>query len=102
MDNGVIILSAIVLLFVGMYVYAYSFEYFERIRKARQLKMRQQAEAQYQEHKAVVEKEIKQKFKKIETRSQEIQKELQRLSEFRNEISEKYNNKNAQIDVNTA
>ncbi|MFC4721512.1 hypothetical protein ACFO5O_04200 [Geojedonia litorea] len=92
MNNGVIILSAIVLLFVGMYVYAYSFEFFERIRKERQLKMRQQAEAKYQEHKAVVEQEIQQKFKKIETRSQEIQKELQQLSEFRNKISEKYNN----------
>jgi Flp pilus assembly protein TadB len=93
MKNGAIILTAIALLFIGMYVYAYSFEYFQRLRANRKLKRSLKKEALLDEYKAKKDKERKEKFQKLEQRSQEIQMEIKRLEEFRNQVLNKNNGK---------
>ena len=93
MKNGAIILTAIALLFIGMYVYAYSFEYFQRLRANRKLKRSLKKEALLDEYKAKKDKERKEKFQKLEQRSQEIQMEIKRLEEFRNQVLNKQSGK---------
>jgi len=93
MKNGAIILTAIALLFIGMYVYAYSFEYFQRLRANRKLKRSLKKEALIDEYRAKKDKERKEKFQKLAQRSEEIQMEIKRLEEFRNQVVNKQNGK---------
>ena len=50
-------------------------------------------EALLDEYKAKKDKERKEKFQKLEQRSQEIQMEIKRLEEFRNQVLNKNNGK---------
>jgi len=95
MKNGGIILISIALLFIGMYVYAYSFEYFQRLSESRKLKKRLDKEALFNEHKALIDKARNEKFQKLSKRSQEIKEELNRLAEFKNNIQERHSKKAA-------
>ena len=89
MKNGGIILTAIALLFIGMYIYSYSFEYFEKLKENRKLKRRMEKEALIDEHRALNEKVRKEKFDKLSQRSQEIKEELKRLAEFKDQLVER-------------
>ena len=94
MKDAGIILTAIALLFIGMYVYAYSFEYFQKLKEARKEKRRLKKEALIDEHKALYDKARQEKYEKISKRSREIHEELKRLAEFRNELKERQKMKN--------
>ena len=89
MKNGGIILTAIALLFIGMYIYSYSFEYFAKLKENRKLKRQLAKEAMIDEHRAINEKARKEKFEKLSQRSQEIKEELKRLAEFKDQLVER-------------
>ena len=93
MKNGGIILAAIALLFISMYVYSYSFDYFQKLRENRKLKKRLEKEASLNEQIALNDKAREEKYNDLSKRSKEIQEELKRLSEFRNELVERQNEK---------
>jgi len=93
MKNGGIILAAIALLFISMYVYSYSFEYFQKLKENRKLKKRLEKEASLNEKIALNDKAREEKYNDLSNRSKEIQEELKRLSEFRNELVERQNEK---------
>lgn len=95
MKNGGIILTAIALLFAGIYIYSYSFEYFQKLRENRKIKKRLKKEALINEQKAFKEKAREEKFQKLSQRSDEIKQELNRLSEFKNNIQESQGKKAA-------
>ncbi len=93
MKNSGIILAAIALLFISMYVYSYSFEYFQKLKENRKLKKRLEKEASLNEKIALNDKAREEKYNDLSNRSKEIQEELKRLSEFRNELVERQNEK---------
>jgi len=94
MKNGGIILLALAIMFTGIYIYSYSFEYFQKIRENKKLKRQLKKDALIDEHKAFAEKARMEKYEKISQRSKEIHEELKRLSEFRNELKERQKMKN--------
>jgi len=102
MKNGGIILTAIALLFIGMYVYSYSFEYFQKLKEDRKQKRRLAKEAQINEYKALNEKARKEKSQKLSQRSQEIKEELQRLAEFKSQLANSQSEKKKQLGMNNA
>jgi len=93
MKNSGIILAAIALLFISMYVYSYSFEYFQKLKENRKLKKRLEKEISLNEQIALNDKAREEKYKDLSNRSKEIQEELKRLSDFRNELVERQNEK---------
>jgi len=93
MKNSGIILAAIALLFISMYVYSYSFDYFQKLKENRKLKKRLEKEASLNEQIALNDKAREEKYKDLSNRSKEIQEELKRLSDFRNELVERQNEK---------
>ena len=100
MKNGGIILTAIAILFLAMYVYSYSFDYFARLRENMKLKKQAKKEALLNEQKAINAKVREEKFRKLSKRSREIQEELERLAEFRNNLLKKQEEKKKIIKVN--
>ena len=90
MKNGGIILVALAIMFTCIYIYSYSFEYFQKLRENRKLKRN----ALIDEHKAFADKARKEKYQKISERSKEIHEELKRLTEFKNELKERQKMKN--------
>ena len=94
MKNGGIILVALAIMFTCIYIYSYSFDYFQKLREDRKLKRQLKRDALIDEHKASAEKARKEKYEKISERSKEIHEELKRLSEFRNELKERQKMKN--------
>ncbi|MGM5470609.1 hypothetical protein ACS386_10050 [Flavobacteriaceae bacterium LMO-SS05] len=56
-------------------------------------------EALINEHKALNDKAREEKFQKLTNRSNEIQDELQRLAEFKNEIEKKQNEEKEPFNV---
>jgi hypothetical protein len=94
MKNGGIILVALAIMFTGIYIYSYSFEYFQKLREIRKLKRQLKKDALIDEHKAFAEKARMEKYEKISQRSKEIHEELKRLSEFRDELKERQKMKN--------
>lgn len=97
MKNGGIILAAIALLFISMYVYSYSFDYFQKLKENRKLKKRLEKETSLNERIALNDKAREEKYNDLSKRSKEIQEELKRLSEFRNELVERQNQKKINI-----
>ena len=97
MKNGGIILAAIALLFISMYVYSYSFDYFQKLKENRKLKKRLEKETSLNERIALNDKAREEKYNDLSKRSKEIQVELKRLSEFRNELVERQNEKKINI-----
>lgn len=97
MKNGGIILAAIALLFISMYVYSYSFDYFQKLKENRKLKKRLEKETSLNERIALNDKAREEKYNDLSKRSKEIQEELKRLSEFRNELVERQNEKKINI-----
>ncbi len=102
MKNGGIILIAIALLFIGMYIYAYSFEYFQKLKEERKLRKRIEKEALINEYKALNEKAREENSQRLTQRSQEIKAELERLSEFKNQLANSRNEKKKQLGMNGA
>jgi len=86
MKNGGIILTAIALLFAGMYIYAYSFEYFQKIKENRKIRKQLEKDALINKQKAFNEKTREEYSEKLSQRSNEIKEELKRLAEFRSKI----------------
>lgn len=86
MKNGGIILTAIALLFAAMYIYSYSFEYFQKLRENRKLKRQLEKDALINQQKAFNEKTREEYSEKLSQRSKEIKEELKRLAEFRSKI----------------
>lgn len=86
MKNGGIILTAIALLFAGMYVYSYSFEYFQKLRENRKLRKQLEKDKLINQQKAFNEKSREEYSQKLSQRSNEIKEELKRLAEFRSKI----------------
>jgi len=86
MKNGGIILTAIALLFTAMYIYSYSFEYFQKLRENRKLKKQLEKDALINQQKAFNEKTREEYSEKLSQRSKEIKEELKRLAEFRSKI----------------
>ncbi|GFZ79230.1 hypothetical protein GCM10011531_06090 [Aquaticitalea lipolytica] len=102
MNDALIILSIIGLLFSAMYVYSYSSEYLAE-RKLRAIEKRQlQKEAQINEQHALKEKIISEKYEKLQQRSNEIKAEFERLSQFRQNVFQKHSLKNKNNNVNIA
>ena len=97
MKNGGIILAAIALLFISMYVYSYSFDYFQKLKENRKLKKRLEKETSLNERIALNDKAREEKYNDLSKRRKEIQEELKRLSEFRNELVERQNEKKINI-----
>ena len=97
MKNSGIILAAIALLFISMYVYSYSFDYFQKLKENRKLKKRLEKETSLNERIALNDKAREEKYNDLSKRSKEIQEELKRLSEFRNELVERQNEKKINI-----
>ena len=93
MKNGGIILTAIALLFTGIYIYSYSFEYFQKLRENRKLKKQLDKEALIKEQIAFKDKVREEKFQKLSQRSTEIKQELNRLAEFKNSIQDGHGKK---------
>jgi len=93
MKDGGIILSAIVLLFVAMYVYCYSFEFFERLKESKKLKKQAKKEALRHERMASNAKVREEKSQKLNERSLEIKRELERLEKFRKDLLERQDEK---------
>lgn len=86
MKNGGIILTAIALLFAGMYVYSYSFEYFQKLKENRKLKKQLEKDALINQQKAFNEKSREEYSEKLSQRSKEIKDEIKKLAEFRSKI----------------
>lgn len=98
MKNSGIILAAIALLFLSMYIYSYSFEYFQKLREERKFKKRLEKEASINEQIALNDKAREDKYKNLSKRSKEIKQELERLSELRNNIVESQNKQKININ----
>ncbi len=92
MENGLLILGLIVLLFVCMYGYAYGTVAWEKMKLKRQKEELIRLEAIRQEERAIKQKERDEKLEKLRKRSEEIRLELNRL--------EKVNLQNATKDQN--
>jgi hypothetical protein len=86
MKNGAIILTAIALLFLGMYVYSYSFEYFQKLKENRKLRKQLEKEELINQQKAFNKKSREEYSQKLSQRSNEIKDELKRLAEFKSKI----------------
>jgi len=89
MKNGAIILTAIALLFLGMYVYSYSFEYFQKLKENRKLRKQLEKEELINQQKAFNKKSREEYSQKLSQRSNEIKDELKRLAEFKSKIQNK-------------
>lgn len=98
MKNSGIILAAIALLFLSMYIYSYSFEYFQKLREERKFKKRLEKEASINEQIALNDKAREDKYQNLSKRSKEIKQELERLSELRNNIVESQNKQKININ----
>ena len=95
MENGGIILTSIILLFLAMYVYSYSFEYFEKLREAKRLKKLHDKEEHLSQQKVLNARAREEKSQKLSQRSREIKEELERLAEFKNSLLQRQVEKKA-------
>lgn len=79
MENGLLILGLILLLFVAMYGYAYGTVAWEKMQFKKQEEDIKRLEAIRQEERAQKQKERDEKLEKLRKRSEEIRMELNRL-----------------------
>lgn len=91
MKNGGIILVAIILLFLVMFIYSYSFEYFAKLREHRKLKKLHEKEERLNQRKTLNAKVRAEKSQKLSERSEEIRRELERLAEFKDNLLKRQN-----------
>lgn len=91
MMNGWLILSIVALLFLSMYIYAYIFVYFEKI-KNKKFKKREAKRAEIERQEKVKKEELRAaKFDKLKTRSKEIKAQLKWLEQMNKNIAKEHN-----------
>lgn len=91
MMNGWLILSIVALLFLSMYIYAYIFVYFEKI-KNKKLKKLVAKRAEIELEEKVKKEELRAaKFDKLKKRSKEIKEQLKWLEQMNKTIAKEHN-----------
>lgn len=102
MKDALILLLVIAVFFVAMYAYSYSTEYIEKRKQKKLEKLQMLKELQLNEQLESKRKIITEKYDKIQQRSEEIKAEFERLSNFRQNVFQKYGTKKDSNNVNIA
>lgn len=89
MEQGIVVLVIIALLFTGMYVYAYSSVYFEKLKLKKAYKQELELASLRLEEKARKQEIRNEKILEMDARREERQQQFSRLTELRQELIRK-------------